>query len=194
MEPEREAHDLPPTIERAAPGVAALFQGLRRDGGYAILDMGPAVDPHLRLYGRYARQVRFAGLVPNPPRGEDWTEAVRALPPNPDQPYDLVLMWDLLDRLIPEERPRLMARVTELTAPHARMHLMVDSSGAPITRPLRFTLLDVDRVAQQPVGGPVPAQRQLLPAQLERLLVPFEVVHAFTLRVGFREYMAEKVG
>jgi hypothetical protein len=32
----------------------------------------------------------------------------------------------------------------------------------------------------------------LLPAQVEKLLEPFDVVRAFTLRTGMREYMAVK--
>jgi hypothetical protein len=35
----------------------------------------------------------------------------------------------------------------------------------------------------------VPARDPLLPAQVERLLAPFEVAHAFTLKSRLREYV-----
>jgi hypothetical protein len=177
-------------IERAAPGIAALFAELSEDGSHAVLDFGAAAETSLRLYSRFARRIRFADLLTDPPHGEAWAAALRALPPHPDQPYDLVLAWNLLDRLAPEERPPLVERLTQLTAPGARLYVVVDASGEPNTQPVRFTLLDVDRVCQQAVGPPHPPQPQLLPAEVERLLAPFQVMHGFTLKLGLREYVA----
>ena len=181
-------------IERAAPGVAALFAGLSEDGSHAVLDFGAAAETSLRLYSGFARQIRFADLLPDPPHGEAWAAALRALPPNPDQPYDVVLAWNILDRLAPEERPPLVERLTQLTASGARIYVLVDASDEPSTQPVRFTLLDVDRVRQEAVGPPHPPQPQLLPADVERLLEPFRVVHGFTLRHGLREYVAIRGG
>jgi hypothetical protein len=191
-EPERPREALPPPLERAAPGVAALFAGLSADGSHSVLDLGPAAENHLDLYGRFSRQIRVADLLTDPPRGPDWAAALQALPPHPRKPYDVVLVWDLLDRLWPEARPALIKRLAELTAPCAGLYVIVDVSGAPTTRPLRFTLLDLDRMVQSVVGPPRPAHGPLLPAQLERLLDPFRVERAFTLRGGLREYVARK--
>jgi len=181
-------------IERAAPGVAALFAGLSEDGSHAVLDFGAAAETNLRLYSRFARRIRFADLLTDPPHGDAWAAALRALPPHPDQPYDIVLVWNLLDRLAPEERPPLVERLTRLTASGARLYVVVDASSEPNTQPFRFTLLDVDRVSQQAVGPPHPPQPQLLPAEVERLLEPFRVVRGFTLRHGLREYLAIRGG
>jgi len=177
-------------IERAAPGVAALFAGVSEDESHAVLDFGAAAETSLRLYSGFARRIRFADLLTDTPHGEAWAAALRALPPHPDQPYDLVMAWNLLDCLAPEERPPLVERLTQLTASGARLYVVVDASGEPTSHPLRFTLPSVDRVGQQAVGPPRPAQPQLLPAEVERLLAPFRVVHAFTLRLGLREYVA----
>jgi len=177
-------------IERAAPGVAALFAGLSEDGSHAVLDFGAAAETSLRLYSGFARRIRFADLLTDPPHGEAWAATLRALPPHPDQPYDIVLAWNILDRLAPEERPSLVERLTQLTTPGARLYVVVDASDEPSTQPVRFTLLDVNRVGQQAVGPPHPPQTQLLPAEVERLLDPFRVVHGFTLKLGLREYVA----
>jgi hypothetical protein len=179
-------------VERAAPGVAALFDGLSEDGSHAVLDLGPAVDSHLRLFSGYARRIRFACLLPMQRGDGEWTGALRSLTPHPEQSYDLVLAWDLLDRLSPEARPSLIQRLAEITAPGARLYMVVDASEETTTQPFRFALMGADRVSQWPLGPPEPAPRQLLPAQVERLLVPFEVVQAFTLRSGQREYVAVK--
>lgn len=177
---------------RASPGVAALFEGVKEDGNHTVLDFGTASETHLRLYGRYARQIRFAGLVPTLAHGEPFARALEAMPPNRAQPYDLVLAWDVLDRLLVEERPLLIDRLAELTAPGARLYALVRTSSEITTRPMRFTLMGIDRVAEEVVGPPELAGRGLLPAEVERVLDPFRILHAFTLRSGMREYVAVK--
>jgi hypothetical protein len=183
---------IPAPTERGAPGIAATFAGLERDGCHAILDLGPAARSNLSLYSGFARWIRIADFLTAPPRGDAWAEAIKALPSLPERPYDLVLAWNLLDRLAPEERPLLVRRLAEVTGPGARLSVMVDASGDPVAYPLRFTLLDFDRVSQQAMGPPEPAQPQLMPGDVGRVLEPFEVVRAFTVRLGLREYVAVK--
>ena len=177
-------------VERAAPGISELFAGLREDRSYAVLDLGPASESHLRLYSRFARHVRFVDLLTKPPLGPAWGEAMATLPLHPPRGYDVVLLWNLLDRLGPAERVSLIDTLVQHTASGARVYAVVDSSGRPTARPLRFTLLDLERVTQEAAGPPEAARGQLLPAQMERLLAPFEVTRAFTLRLQMREYVA----
>ena len=180
-------------VEWTSPGLAALFDALKKDGRRSILDLADASNSHLRVLGRFSRQIRFAGFVPSTPRGDAFAAALTELPPNTRQPYDVVLAWDVLDRLVPHERERLVKRLVELTAPKAWLYAVVDASGAEAARPLRLTLLDLDRVSQEAVGPPEPMAPQLLPAHVERLLKPFEIVHAFTLRAGRREYVMRRM-
>jgi hypothetical protein len=184
----------PPAVERAAPGMAAFFSELEEDGSHAVLDLGPAVEANFRLYGRFARRIRFADLLNAPLRGETWEAILRSFPPHPEDPYDLVLAWDLLDRLPPEHRPQLVEALARVTTSGARLYVVVDASGDATTQPLRFTLHGTDKVVQQTVGEPLPAWPQLLPAEVERLLRPFQVVQAFTLRLGYREYVLVRGG
>ena len=179
-------------VERSSPGLAALFDALTQDGRHSVLDLGLAGDRHLGVLSRFARQIRFAGFIPHPPEGDAWTSALEALPPNACRPYDVVLAWDILDRIDPPQRAGLVERLVALTAPDARLYAVVDASGAATTRPLRSTLTGVNRVSVLPVGPPKPARTPLLPAPLERVLAPFAVTQAFTLRTGLREYVAVK--
>jgi hypothetical protein len=193
QEPKAEQEETEPGwTERSAPGLVALFAGMSEDGSHTLLDFGSADGTSLRLYSGFARRIRFADLLPDPPHGKAWAKELKALPPHPSHLYDLVLAWDILDRLAPPDRPPLVERVAQLTAPGARLYAVVDLSGDSTTRPLRFSLLDLSRVRQEVVGPPRPAFPQVLPADLERLLEPFRVEHAFTLRLGFREYVAIK--
>jgi hypothetical protein len=177
-------------VERPAPGIAAVFAGLREDGSHGVLDLGPASEGSFRLYSRFARRIRFADLLEAPLRGETWTEALRVLPEEVEGPFDLVLAWNLLDRVPPELRSPVVGRLAQVTAPGARLYVLVDGSREPLAHPLRFILTGTDRVCQQSLGDPYPAGHQLLPAEVKRLLAPFEVIHAFTLRDGHREYVS----
>ena len=180
----------PGPVELATPGIAALLEGVLEDRSHAVLDLGAAADSSLRVYTRFARRIRFADLLADGTLRLAWAAVLHALPPQPERAYDLVFAWDILDRLFPEERPRLVERLAEVTAPDARLHVVVEASERARTQPLRFTLLDSDRMRCEPSGPARPARWQLLPAEVERLLVPFRVVRAFTLKGGLREYVA----
>ena len=178
-------------LEGAAPGVAALVDGVSQDRSHAVLDLGPALNANLAVYSRFARWVRFADVLGD----SGWARAgvavgsLGSIPAQPEHPYDLVFAWDALDRLFPEDRLRLVEGLAGVTAPGARMHLIARADDA-LARPLRFTLVDLNRIRYEPMAGaPLPKPR-LLPAELMKLLAPFRVLHAFTLRSGLREYVA----
>jgi len=178
--------------ERKSPGLAALFDSLRADGRHAILDLGSASAAQLRVLGPFASQIRFADLLSTAGRSPAWEETVRGLSPNPERPYDVVLAWDVLDRLDGPERSSLVDRLTELTAERARVHAIAGSETVTRASALRFTLLDRDRISERPSGVTQDRRHALLPAEIGRVLLPFEVVSAFRLRTGAREYVAIK--
>lgn len=179
-------------VERAVPGVAALFEAVGEGDDHAVLDLGPATGSSLEIYNRYAGRVRFADLLAD--RAEQGlADALRSLPQQPDRPYDMVFAWDTFDRLRSRERSRLVRRLEEITSPRARLHLVIDTSeGTTRSPPLRFTLLSVDRVRLEPAGPERLRHDRLLPADVEEMLGPFRVVRGFTLKGGIREYVAAR--
>lgn len=174
-------------LTRRSPALEALFETLHGDGRHCVLDLGEADGRRLRLLGRFARSVRFAGLVPSGPTGEGWLDA---LAPHPRQAYDVVLAWDLLDRVPATHHAEVVARLAEITAEGARLYAVVDSNAATSRRTVSFSLADLEHVSEREIGMPTPAGSPLLPAQVERALSPFQVTRAFTLRSGKREYVA----
>lgn len=190
---EPEPEQVSEAVEAAAPGVAALFEDVSQDGSHSVLDLGPANPFSLSVYSRFARRIRFADLTgyATSLRGRGSVEGVlEAVPPQPDRPYDLIFAWDVLDRLFDEYHEPLVARLARVTAPRARLHVVVRASEEETKRPLRFRLGDIDRMVYEPTGPPEPARPRLLPAPLAQLLAPFQVVHGFTLKGGLREYVA----
>jgi hypothetical protein len=181
-------------LTRRSPALEALFAALQGDGRHRVLDLGEADGRRLGLLGRFARSVRFAGLLPGGPVGEEWLGALTSLPSHPRRAYDVVLAWDLLDRVPPSHHADVVARLAEITADGARLYAVVDSSTDPTRRSVAFTLADLEHVQEREIGHAGPAGTPLLPAQVERALAPFQVARAFTLRSGQREYVAVKPG
>lgn len=180
----------PEPFEGAAPGVAAVLDGVREDRSHAVLDLGAAADQSLRVYSRFARWVHFADLLGEPwsPRAERSAAGLQL--PQLDRAFDLVFGWDILDRLFPDSRSRLVQWLTGVTAPDARIHVVVRAAEDAISCPLRFTIVDVGRIRYEPAGTARLPLSRLLPAEVARALAPLRVAHAFTLKNGLREYMA----
>ena len=192
VRPEVDAHQGRGPAERTSPGLAALFASLRAGGGHVVLDLGPGQPAHLRVLEGFASQIRFAGMFIAPGGGDERTHMIRGLQANPEAPYDVVLAWDVFDRLEAPERVDLIVRLAEITAPRARLFFLVSGSGAPLRTPLAFTLAGPGRVIETATGPPRPPGPELLPAAVERLLGPFAVQNAFYVRSGWREYVAVK--
>lgn len=146
------------------------------------------------MLGPFGRWIRFAGLVPRSLVGEEWWAALRAVPPNDSSPYDVVLGWDLLTWLDPDERAAATGRLAEITAPGARIHLIVDCSGAATKQPLEYTLVGAGRIAERAVAPPQRVSHPLLPAQVEKALSPLQVVRGVVLRTGEREFIVKRRG
>lgn len=179
-------------MERGSPGIESLFGGLTHDGTHAILDLGSSSGDTFRIHQRFARRIRFADLLADPPHGSSLTETLHRIEPLHEEGFDLVLVWNLLDLLTPSERLEVIGRIDQLTVPGARLYVLVDGSGEATTHPMRFRLVRTDRVNQEPAAPRQPLRSPLLPADVERILTPFQVIHAFTLRSGLREYVAMK--
>jgi hypothetical protein len=99
------------TLERVSPAVAALFEPVHADGSHAVLDLGPASPSSFNVYGRFARWIRFAEALSLPLPIYDSADPFRVVPENPQQPYDLVLAWNVFDVVPPEARRLLVERL-----------------------------------------------------------------------------------
>ncbi len=182
------AAELSEVVERPSPGIAALLEGVSEDRTHSVLDLGSAASPTLEVYRRFARWVRFAGVLDQPVCDSRELEHLRH---TPEPPYDLVFAWDVLDRVAAEQRRSVVQKLAEVTAPNARLHLLVNTSVGAEVRRTRFRLVGIGRMRCEPSGPPGgPAPQQLLAAEVERLLRPFRVIRGFTLRPRIREYVA----
>lgn len=187
-----EEEPLSPRAVRRSPGGAALFEGITPDRSHSILDLGQATNSSLQFYSRYARWIRFADLLWAEMTQDEVAEAIDAIPRHEGRAYDLVVAWDLLDRIEPSRRPGVMKRLAAVSSPHARLFLVVDSPREGARPPLRFGFEEEDQIWSEEAEGASTAWPPPLPAEVEGLVAPFQVVRAYTIRVGMREYVARR--
>lgn len=184
------------TADRAMPGLADLLAGLPDDGSARLLDLGALVVANYELYVRHARRIRFADAwreaLPTPGPGVDpCVDPARAVPrPDRTAPYDVVLAWDVLDCLDPENAVAMVRQVASVCRPRARLHALFTGTGNRPTRPTRYAIIGVGRVRPLDVGSRQVPATGMAPAELERRLSPFAVEHSCVLRHGAREVVA----
>jgi hypothetical protein len=116
----------PAPVVRSGPGLTALFESLDQRS-HSVLDLGSASEASLAAYSRIARRVRFADLSSRPVSELDWSATLDEAGSAAVEPFDVILLWDTLGRLSAEERPRLIARLAQLAAPDARLHMVLEA-------------------------------------------------------------------
>jgi hypothetical protein len=181
----------------ASPGLAALLGGLAADGGGRILDLGPAVPANLAVYTRFATTVRFADLLRvAAPAGGDAAnrasltdERLGSVLPDGEPPYDVVLAWDVLNYLTADTWRAIVARLTARCRPGARLFAMIATGRTVPAAPLRYEIVGDDHLAYRAADPATCASATVAPAEVEKRLAPFRVVHSVVLRHGVHEYL-----
>ena len=163
-----------------------------------VLDLGPAVTANVERFAAVEARVHVADLHSSllrqgrpPGSGVDWQ---RVLPPRGES-FDLILAWDLLNYLNPEEITTLAREL----AYHCRRETLLMAAISirdPLPpRPGRYELTSLETMrctfegqsgTRKDAGRPSPRYREL---QLLRWLEGFTVRRAFLLRHGVQEYL-----
>jgi len=178
------------------PGLADVLRSLPDDGSARLLDLGPLVVANYDVYLHHARRIRFAHVwrdaFPTPGPGTDpRVDPARAVPHDDrTAPYDVVLAWDVLDCLDPDDAVSMVHRVATVCRPRGRLHALFTGAGSRPTRPMRYAITGAGRVRPLDCESRTVPAAGLAPAELERRLAPFAVEHSCILRHGAREIVA----
>lgn len=183
--------------EHDSPALAEIFAALGPERPVRVLDLGPALKTNLEYYEAVATGVKIAHLL----RGDgvddlrrletdEFAERLARVLPVDDEPFGLILLWDLLNYL-PDPRARqLLDHLAAVAAPGARIHAMIITSPTMPGEPSRYHFLGPGRLHYRPSTGEVTSAPGPAPAQVERWLAPFRVKRSILLRHGVREFIA----
>lgn len=185
--------------EHDSPALAEIFAGIDEDRPVRVLDLGSALPSNLALFSTIASGVRIAHLLRGDEldelRSEDIEESdpfvaiLDRLSPTDEEPFDLILVWDLLNYLVREQPAILAHHLAAVAERGARIHAMIFTGETMPAAPSRYELGDSGRLIYRPttrarIDAPNPPA-----AQVERWLDPFRVTRSFVLRHGIREFL-----
>jgi hypothetical protein len=175
----------------------ALLDSLHPEPRHAVLDLGPPLAGNIKLLSGLGCRVRIAdlhrslGAEPVESRQPDAMAALleRLLPLLPDERFDALLAWDVLDYLRPDQVSSLMARLTPACRPGALALVMVSTRRQIAARPAHYRIVDRESLdcdgPLQPTR-PCPLYTQL---DLAHLMPGFSVRRSYLLRSGIQEYL-----
>ncbi len=171
------------------------FQDDRRS---RVLDLGPAIGANVSFFRSYQCQLYIAdfhrvlaanqnGFLHDSETLE--TRLAKELDATEDTLYDLILGWDLLNYLTPEQLEVLDHRLADLCHPKGLVFFLISTLPQLPIQPMRFTVVDTETLEYDngsTATRPCPLYRE---PDLERYLPTFIVETSFLLRNGMQEYV-----
>lgn len=182
---------------QACPSLARVLTKVLKEPEPRILDIGPFCGATAVFLAGSGARVSVGELeLPLPP-----APAEDAPPPpirldQPDERYNLVLAWEVLDFLAPDRLSEFGAELARILVRggFALVLALADASrkAAAPKRPPRYRILAEDRVAWEEADG-APLPRYVHPArEIERRLTPLTVHGIHLQRSQMREVLLYK--
>ena len=191
------------TTEPASPtghrsqSLKALLDSLQPEARHAVLDLGPPLAGNIKLLSGLGCRVRIADLVRS--LGAESLESrqpevmgalfERLLPLTPDERFDALLAWDVLDYLRPDQVSSLMARLTPACRPGALALVLLSTRRQIPARPAHYRIVDPQTVDCDGPLQPLRACPLYTQPDLANMMPGFSVRRSFLLRSGIQEYL-----
>jgi hypothetical protein len=163
-----------------------------------VLDLGPPVADNVACYAHFGAKISIADFYRFfLPRRAEGLEGASVgphlfrtlLPRDATRGFDVVLAWELLDYLSPDENTWLLHSLRELCSPGALLYALVASEGKLSLRPPVYTIEDEKTLrcdAPAPVRRPAPGYSE---QALLRFMPQLEVERRYQLRNQRVEYL-----
>lgn len=181
-----------------SPGLEEALRGFSDARRVRVLDLGSAVAANVEYL---SSRVSYLQIVDAIDRGDGDSggaaamcrlDVLEALIDERLPGFNLILLWDVLNYLTPEQAERMMSAIARLCSPYARLHAIVFATDTMTELPNRYRIVDGSHLVYEPTTTEVRGAPDLPPAAVEKMLRGFEIEHSFVLRHGVHEYVASK--
>ena len=182
--------------EHQSLALPALVHGLRT-GHQQILDLGPAVGANVQFFSGLPCSLFIADLhealfprtSADAVRRHGPFEAMLAEELPRQGEFDLVLAWDLLNYLDPDEIGALSRRLAKICSPGAMLFASITTRQVMPNRPAVYRILGPGKLAYELEPGVKRAAPRYKEPDLKRVLGEFSVESTYLLRNGMQEYL-----
>jgi hypothetical protein len=189
-----------PQIETlSSPGLEETLRSVSNGAGCKVLDLGPALSANVEHLSSRASYLQIVDAIERDQTVDEIAgtgccrlSTLQSLLDGHRQSFNLVLLWDVLNYLSPEQAEQMMSVVAELCFPNARLYAIVFATDTMPESPNRYRIVDGSHLAYEPTTSEVRGAPSLPPAAVEKLLEGFRIEHSFVLRHGVHEYVASK--
>ncbi len=182
-----------------SPALKALVGRLPEEGAYSILDLGAAFGANIEFFSRFRCRLQiadFPGALASPEMRTaleaDAESAFRRVLPVGREPFDVVLAWDVFNYLGRDQLRFLATDLAWLCRPGALLLAFVSTAKEIPAEAGDFQIADEQTVLWRPRSTATREGPRLPPADVERLVAGFSVVHSVLMRHGVREYLFER--
>lgn len=189
---KRSTAEGPPSVEHQRTlALGAALDAVRGRSAPRILDLGAARGENVSFFSELGAQMEILDLYDRLAERRFETKAIRefasSLDPEPG-PFDLVLAWDVLDYLDPEQLAELFGALEGLRAEGTRVVAFLAYSKDMPMRPRGYRIEARDSLAFDPPKGLRPCPRYQEGSVL-KVAPRLEVEASFLMRHGAREYV-----
>lgn len=203
--PSPEAAEAPAPEQWQSKALEHVARWLDQQYHPYILDLGSASGANLDFYARYGSQVEFLDLhhqiekarsgSNDLHRPDGFADAVRGLlrgsggeADDRRRPFDLILAWDVLDYITPEQIKGLSKALHPRCRRGTRLFAQVSYTGTIPARPVRMTVVGEERLQCETEHAVRPSPQYTEPLLLKNLK-DFGVDQSCLLRRGTREFV-----
>ena len=176
-----------------SPGFEEICHFLETEPAYSVLDLGASSTESVEFISDLCddlivQDVFHSTRAASGVRSEifRFESAKDVSLPNPEQKFDVVLMWDILHYLAPEDRGPFIERLALNCAPNAMVLLSASSIAEIPPEPIHFKVLRRDRLEYVLSDDRAPSPG-LTTREVEKVMKAFEPVRIFQLRNGLQE-------
>ena len=184
--------------ETRCPVFASLLEAMSRKANQVILDLGPARTANLELLSRFRCKlfIEDAHELIEGFRGDakadkavlehwltQWTAG------SGGEPIDVVLAWDILNYLKPEQFGCFIDHVTPLLNKGAYLYFLAYTQKDMPALPMQFKAAGPDRLDCKSLTAETRPSPRYSQTELKRRLPGYSVVKSVLLRNGLQEYL-----
>jgi hypothetical protein len=165
-----------------------LVESLPGEGEARVLDLGAACPENLAFFAPWCRTYAIADLrLPLAMGKELWPPPLPR--PGVAAPFDLILAWDLLNYLAPDDLTKVAELLAGLSRRGTRLFGLIYTSAEMPTRSGRFRVAGRSTLSYGDRSGVRRAAPRYREPALLRSLRGFAVERVFLLRHGVEEYV-----
>lgn len=180
-------------------GLDALVGELAQEARYTILDLGPALGANVDFWSGFACKIHFADLYgtlaeagfDESGEGPPWDSELlqRLLPFEPQTRFDIILCWDILNYLTPEQMISFVGRLAAFCKQGTYLFAQFWLSPRIPARPITFKIVDREHLRYANWDKETRSWAFFQPRDINRIMEEFRVAGSFLLRHGIQEYL-----